>query len=556
MLLNPRSRKRALIASFGTFTLALATIVGTLVYQFGFAQEELPPIPLHSDLTKQPMTTFADSLSVNIPEDSSQVPNFNCAQLPNNWVKKENAQPGISMTTKDWQQLDLQSAAGSALWLNKTSASCGEKIQIHASLYGARDSGFAKGPRTIQAIRIGWYQGSGGREVWNSGPIRLKNQRVLRPKNALRMVETKWGTTATIDIGANWVPGFYLFVTRAMDGHIENAAPLVVKSPLGSSKLLLIHSFLTWNAYNSFGGRSAYFGAGGTKVEMRKDRSRVVSLDRPIIGSGGFSIHRDAISLVQYLEREGINVDQESDIDIDSWPSITTHYSGLVLGGHPEYFTRRIFDTLIASRNNGINLAILGGNTGIWQTRLTSSPIGVDRRIVIYRDAKEDPVSDLSQVSIAYSDRRLNIPATLISGTLTDGVHVYGNLAVAQIPTWLKIPKGSAITGISPDSEVEKTIQDVASPPKVHILFSGKMHYRDSAIIGSNRNVSPIAQSVWFTTPSGSAIFNAGFTTWSCDLISTCAYSTVDEKSRATLDLVTKQVLALWSTKGIGKTLK
>jgi len=50
--------------------------------------------------------------------------------------------------------------------------------------------------------------------------------------------------------------------------------------------------------------------------------------------------------------------------------------------------------------------------------------------------------------------------------------------------------------------------------------------------------------------------FNAGISTWACDLIATCAYSTVDEKSRATLDSVTKQVLALWETKGIGKTLK
>ncbi len=556
MLTNPRTRKRALFASFGVFALALATMIGTGVYQFGYSHEELPPVPMHSDLTRQPMTTFADSLNINTPEDISQVPNSTCAPLASNWVAKENAQPGISMTTKDWQQLDLQSAAGSALWLNKTSAGCGDEIKIHASLYGTRDTKFINGPRTIQAMRIGWYQGSGAREVWNSGPISLKNQKVIYPKNALRMVDTKWPTTATIKVGANWTPGFYLFVTRAMDGHIENAAPLVIRSPLGSSKLLLVHSFLTWSAYNSFGGRSAYFGVGATQTEMRTDRSRVVSLDRPIVGSGGFAVHRDAISLVQFLEREGINVDQESDIDIDSWPSITKSYNGLVLGGHPEYFTRRIFDCLLAARNSGINLAILGGNTAVWQTRLTASPVGENRRLIIYRNPKEDPVQELSQVSIAFSDGRLNVPGTLITGSLTDGVHVYGDMKATSIPSWLKIPSGSSITGISPDSEVEQAVKTVAAAPNVHILFSGNMHYRDSATVGSKRNISPIAQSLWFTTPSGSAVFNAGITTWSCDLIATCAYSTVDEKSRTTLDSVTKQVLALWQTKGIGKTLK
>ena len=556
MLTNPRTRKRALFASFGLFALALATMIGTVVYQFGYAHEELPPVPVHSDLTRQPMTTFADSLNINTPEDISQVPNSTCAPLSKNWVAKENAQPGISMTTKDWQQLDLQSAAGSALWLNKTSAGCGDQIQIHASLYGSRDSQFINGPRTIQAMRIGWYQGSGAREVWNSGPIKLKSQKVIYPKNALRMVDTKWPTTATIKVGANWTPGFYLFVTRAMDGHIENAAPLIIRSPLGSSKLLLIHSFLTWNAYNSFGGRSAYFGTGATKTEMRKDRSRVVSLDRPIVGSGGFAVHRDAISLVQFLEREGISVDQESDIDIDSWPSITKSYSGLLLGGHPEYFTRRIFDSLLAARNSGINLAILGGNTAVWQTRLTASPVGENRRIIIYRDPKEDPVKELTQVSIAFSDGRLNVPGTLLTGSLTDGVHVYGDLKTVSIPSWLKIPANSAINGISPDSESDHIVNTVASPPNIHILFAGKMHYRDSATVGSKRNILPVAQTLWFTTPSGAAIFNAGVTTWSCDLIATCAYSTVDEKSRETLDSVTKQVLTLWETKGIGRTLK
>ena len=556
MLTNPRTRQRALIASIGIFSLALATIIATLIYQVGFGREELPPVPLHSDLTYQAMTTFADSLNVSIPEDISQVPTSTCTPLANNWVAKENAQPGISMTTKEWKQLDLQSAAGSALWINKTSASCGDEIKIHASLYGTHDSKFLNGPRTIQAMRIGWYQGSGAREVWNSGPIKLKNQKILRPKNALRMVETKWPTTLSIKVGSNWTPGFYLFVTRAMDGHIENAAPLVIRSPLGTSKLLLIHSFLSWSAYNSFGGRSAYFGAGSTRTEMRNDRSRVVSLDRPIVGSGGFSIHRDAISLVQFLEREGINVDQESDLDIDSWPSITSKYSGLVLGGHSEYFTRRIFDTLLSARNSGINLAILGGNTSVWQTRLASSAVGQNRRLIIYRDAKEDPINDLNQVSIAFSDRRLNVPSTLITGSITDGVHVYGNMSASEIPHWLKIPKNSTITGISPDSEVEHLVKNPATPPNVHVLFSGNMHYRDSATVGTKRNILPVAQSLWFTTPSGSAIFNAGITTWSCDLISTCAYSTVDENSRATMDSVTKQVLALWQIKGIGKTLK
>ena len=98
---------------------------------------------------------------------------------------------------------------------------------------------------------------------------------------------------------------------------------------------MLMHSFITWNVYNTFGGRSGYFGAGSTKVEQRLNRSRVVSMDRPIVGSGGFSIHRDGISIVQFMEKQGINYDQFTDLDIDSWPSVTKKYNGLIFEAPP-----------------------------------------------------------------------------------------------------------------------------------------------------------------------------------------------------------------------------
>ena len=509
----------------------------------------------HSDILKQPMQSFADSLETSAPADATAYPKNSCPALSTNWVADENAKTGDAMTVKDWKILNLEGAQGSALWLNKTSGNCGDTVNIHASLYGTSADTVRTGTRTIEALRVGWYQGSGARTVWSSGPVKLKEQKTIFPRDAARMIETKWPTTLKVKIDSSWVPGFYLFITRSADGTLENTAPFVLHSPLGSSKLIVMHSFISWNIYNTFGGRSGYLGAGATKPEMRKERSRIVSLDRPIVGSGGFSIHRDAISLVQFLEKAGINTDQFSDFDLDSWPSITSNYNGIILGGHPEYFTRRIFETLISARNTGTNIAILGGNTGIWQMRTAPSKIGPNRRIVIYRTATEDPVVDLRQISIQFADKRLNIPPTLLTGTLADGVHVYGNLKVVSIPKWLKIPAKATINGISPDSEVEHTVSTVASPPKVHILFSGIMHYRDAPTVGLPPRPTPVAQSVWFTTPSGAAVFNAAINTWSCDLIETCAYSTVDDASRKIMVSVTTQILNLWQTKAVGKTL-
>ena len=535
--------------------ISIACVTVTPTYGYFNNSRALPAITPHADIALQPMQTFEQSLATTTPEDVSSYPNSDCAKLSANWVANENTKEGISFKVKDWKNLSLESAKGSALWLNKTSGSCGDTIDIHASLYGTKAKTFKPGTRSIEALRIGWYQGSGARQVWDSGQINLIAEKGGYPRGATRMVETNWPTTLRVKIDPRWVPGFYLFITRNTDGTIENAAPFVLHSPLGSSKLMVMHSFITWNAYNTYGGWSAYFGAGKTIIERRNDRSRAISLDRPIIGSGGFSFHRDAISLVQFLEKEGINYDQYSDFDLDSWPSITRSYNGIVLGGHPEYLTRRIFESLIAARNSKINIAILGGNTAIWQVRLTESKVGPNRHVIIYRKATDDPVLDLRQISIKFADPRLNVPPTLLTGTLTSGVHVYGNIKAVSIPKWLKIPASASINGLSPDSEVERTVETVASPPDVHVLFSGILNYRDPPTEGAAPRPEPVAQIVWFATPSGSAVFNAGINTWSCDLIQTCAYTTVDEASRETMAALTRQILELWQIKGVGKTL-
>jgi hypothetical protein len=433
---------------------------------------------------------------------------------------------------------------------------CGDELQIHASLYGSNLLDFESGVRSIEAMRIGWYQGSGARQIWNSGPLKLKQYGVTKHKNATRLIDTNWPTTLTVKIGKDWTPGFYLVVTKSPSGEIENAAPLVVHSPVSTSKLMVMHSFITWNVYNSFGGVSGYFGAGATKVEQRLDRTRVTSLDRPMIASGGYSVHRDSISLIQFLEKNGISTDQYSDLDIDSSPSIVSRYNGVLLGGHEEYFTRRMMDTMIAARNTGVNIAIFGGNTAIWQVRLTESKIGNNRRVIIYRKATEDPITDPDKLTVKFEDKRVNYPATLFTASLTTGVHVYGNLKAKSIPSWLKISQNAAINGISPDSEVEAYAATAAAPPKVGIIFSGEMNYRDPATLGIMNGVVPVANTLWYTTPSGSAVFNAGVMTWACDLIDTCAYSTVDENSRKVLDDVSLQVLKLWQIKEVGKTLK
>ena len=548
-------RAASLIAAVIVVSLVLGGAASYLFLQKSPTEIKFAPLVKHPDLPFHPLETFAQSQQTTLPADASSFVNSSCPALSSTWVKDENAKPGVKMTAAEWKTLDLSAAEGSALWLNQTAVSCGATVDIHAALYTSNSTPISDVPRTFAAWRIGYYNGAGAREVWRSSPIKLKKRSASISREATRYTEADWPTTTTFTVGSNWTPGFYLIISFSAFGQIENAAPLIVRSPIGSSKLVMMQSFLTWQMYNSFGGRSGYLGPGKDGNTDEDERSRLVSFDRPLVGSGSYSIQRDAIPFIQFVEKQGINVDEESDLDINQWPSITTKYAGVIIGGHAEYFTHRMFETFIAARNNGTNIAILGGNTAYWQTRLEPSKYGPDRHAIMYRTATEDPNHNLDQVTIEFGNERINTPPSLISGEQTSGVHVFGTENPVSIPLWLHIPKDVPIAGISSDSEVEATTPNAAEPPNVHILYSGVLDWRD---VASHKNITktPVGQVDWITFPSGSAVFNAGMTTWSCQLSEACVDLPFKPASRDLIQSITLQVLTLWQIPKVGNSLK
>ena len=173
----------------------------------------------------------------------------------------------------------------------------------------------------------------------------------------------------------------------------------------------------------------------------------------------------------------------------------------------------------------------------------------------MYRFATDDPDRNLSDVTIEFSNERINTPPNLISGEQTTGVHVYGTVKPVQIPIWLHVPKTDVISGVSPDTEVEATTPNRASPPGVHILYSGLMSWRDEA---SHKTIKkpPVAQVDWISFPSGSALFNAGMTTWSCQLSDACVDISYGKQSQELIQSITLQVLNLWQIPKVGNSLK
>ena len=537
----------AIVVAISAISIGVRQLIGI----YGGSEKLLPLIPSHPVANAAPQMNWADSLKVTLPTDQNPAPQSNCSEGGANWVENENLNPGSDMTTKAWRNLHIYIARGAVLWLNKSSANCGETIQIHASMYNSPKD--ANAPRNFQVMRIGYYFGSGSRVMWQSGPLRVNTYKVEKVSSLARTVSTNWPTLTTFTIGRDWKPGLYIVASRDGDGNIENFAPLIVRGNAGKSKLLLVHSTLTWATYNRFGGRSAYYGP----INSKRERSRVVSLDRPITGSGINHVDRDAVSLVQWMEEEGINFDQITDVDLSKSPSIITHYNGIILSGHPEYMTNQEFKSILAARNMGINVAILGANSAYWQVRTEPSSIGPDRKVAIYRNAAQDPVTDRNLVSTQFHNPIINMRPSLVTGEETAGVHVHGDMELINKPSWLNIDQNATLRNWSGNSEIDSQAGGKFAPPTSHIIFSGKMTLfasaKKRAIPKTDRNYK--AQTIWFSTPSGSAVFVAGNNYWACEVSSTCMEGNVDENTRSVLQSVTRQVLALWSIKAVGKQL-
>ena len=437
------SRRKKLLAGAVAVVLVGSAIGGSLFTYIHLSRVNapLPSLKPHADIPIRPMTTFADTLNQELPADSVELP-LKCPIQQGDWINTENQNPGLALTPTDWTNFKLTQESGSVLWIDKQSVTCGDRIGIHASLYPTNaDGSLNKAPRTFEVLRVGWYNGSGARMVWNSGPVKLKFRNTPTLRNATRTIETRWPTSTSFEVGPDWVPGLYLVASVNKAGAFENVAPFILRATPGPSSLLLIHSTLTWAAYNSFGGHSTYSGV----VNGVSERSQISSLDRPYAGSGMSHILRDAISFVQYLESTGLNIDQVADTDINNSPSIVTNYNGIIFSGHPEYMTRTEFDTVAAARNLGINIAFMGANNAYWQSRLEPSPTGPDRHLAIYRDPLLDPQTDWQKVTTEFGNPRINTPPSLLTGEKTAGVHVTGTMKAVNIPSWLHIPKLSLI---------------------------------------------------------------------------------------------------------------
>lgn len=221
-----------------------------------------------------------------------------------------------------------------------------------------------------------------------------------------------WPVGYQIPVGADWGSGFYLITLRADDaepGKSSAHAGFVVRGSRKNGTLYVVPTN-TWNAYNTWGGKSLY--TGGTSVSFHRPIARGM-LCRPAppvddrddrkarpthfgevpdadgsvfqayrtaenypsgIGSTGWYSH--GRRFVEWAEGDGLEFDYAVNSDLETIPGLLDGYNTVVLVGHDEYWSAPERAAVESHVAGGGRLVSFSGNTIFWRVRRSTGTHG------------------------------------------------------------------------------------------------------------------------------------------------------------------------------------
>ncbi|MFN8080765.1 MAG: DUF6605 domain-containing protein [Kineosporiaceae bacterium] len=459
-------------------------------------------------------------------------------------MRAENALPGDA----SWRP-DVNTAAHwpVQLYLDAASTTCGTSVGVHL---GGRGGGVR-----LLAYRVGWYGGAGARLVWQSGPISATGEPVRLRPGIERTVALNWPVRAQLPVTPSWTPGVYLIAAVPPGSTSGAVAPLVVRSDGTHAPLLFMAADTTWQAYNPMGGASQYGGRGTTHAQEYADRAYTVSEERPLIGTGLQQLASMDLPLVRFLAQHGLATDYTTATAVDANPSTLLHHHGIVVPGHSEYWTARMYDGVEAARNAGVNIAFLGANEVYWHLRITRDAAGRALSQVVYRQATIDPLAPAQpfQATVRWADAPLRRDESQLVGARFSGVSVFGPARVMDAASWVVHGTGLTDGAVIPrwvGNEVDAVRPGTtapAGPPGVDVVLEG-------AFTGRGENESPTFTTSYYSTPSGAGVFAAGTTYWACHVDDSCPLQTVGPRTQRLVDTVTLTVLQAFAQQRAGLT--
>jgi hypothetical protein len=418
----------------------------------------------------------------------------------------ENAQPGDL-----WWVTTAQGAGDIEGYSSQVSATVGDTVTLFVS---TRATSFH-----VEAYRMGYYGGIGGRLVWLSAEVAGVRQPPPTLTEFVNTIECQWAPSLTVAIDTTWPPGAYLLKLVGATGE-QQFVPLCVRDDTSRAAMVIQHSVTTWQAYNRWGGYSLYYGnrdqafsfthnpAGGNY----NDRARIVSFDRPYDhdwASGAADFIGNELPVIYQAEQLGLDVTYWTDVDLHAQPQLLGGHRALISLGHDEYWSAEMRDGATQSLAAGVNLAFLGANACYRQVRFEPSPLGPDRHQICYKAADEDPMLglDSSLVTVNWPQAPVSRPEAELIGSTYQDIDAQADLVVTDPTSWVlegvDLPADGRLPGVV-QGEFDRYVPHAAGPANLDVIAH-------SIVPNRGNNYSDIT---WYTIPGGGGVFATGNANW------------------------------------------
>src|SRR5438094_673476 len=460
-----------------------------------------------------------------------------------NPIVLENQQPGTTQWQIPWGSSATDSAGQIKGYASAVSVNKGQNITFYVSVNPAQTY-------TIDVYRMGWYQGLGGRLVQHIGPLNGTLQPACPTNATTGMIECQWASAYTLATQSSWTSGIYVaLLTNAQK--FQNYIVFAVRDDSRVAALLYQQPVTTYQAYNNYPddnttGKSLYaFNSNGATTISGGKNAVKVSFDRPYEGNGTGNAYSQSFfsweyPFVRWMEKSGYDVTYATDIDTHSNGGRLLNYRGFLSVGHDEYWSKPMYDAVMAARDAGVSLGFFSANAIYWQARFESSSSGVPNRVeVCYRDATLDPVSDPTLKTVLWRDPPLNRPEQTLMGVqytaevpYNSQIGGWASYVVTNSGNWVYagtgFKDGDTVPGID-GYEADRLFSQYPPPNAVSSTYTP---LSNSAL--GNGGPSDYSNSSVYQAPSGAWVFAAGTIAWSWGLDNFNGYNFADPRIQQT----------------------
>jgi hypothetical protein len=441
---------------------------------------------------------------------------------------RANAQPAPQTAVGHWR-ITGNGSGSIAGFASATSVQPGDPLNVYVSTTARTFS--------LQVFRMGWYGGREGTLVETLADLPGAAQRPAQLVGPRHMVVAPWRPSAALDTSA-LQPGDYLLRLVATGGG-KSFVPLTVRAPSAAGTVVLVSPVTTWQAYNTWGCCDLYSGADGAFAT----RSRAVSFDRPYAAENGAAefLTRELPVLAE-AERLRLPLDYVTDVDLDRDPHLLDGARAVISMGHDEYWSPAMRRAVTAARDAGVNVAFLGANAVFRRIRFEDSRLGPDRVEVDYKIADEDPELGHHNATVTsdWPDPPDPQPENVLTG------ESYGCFSQVRMPATISDPSSPLFRGTGVRNgtklpgllgpETDRVFPDMPGPAAVDLL----MHSPFPCPLG----LASYADTTYYTTASGSGVFDSGTESWVCAVGGVCA----DPTTARVVRRVTDNLLELFAT--------